>query len=855
MTSSRASGTVTAADFDDYNTRLQAAALTATRNSAGLPSDLGFHRSVDRDLAKGLDTCSDRILNITNKLLGLTATAGTSKGKGKGKLEDQDDFMDRFESLIVESMDQLLERADICLDQYSGRTKAPAIAINPTQPAAQKTSRPKGRLEPVIQHAPQLAKPQLKFKRKVDNTNGVVWYPSLRHKYNAQVPLGFNFHPNDEDPSVSLAPHPYRHEITNIAYPPQMFKSQAPISPKSFEDTPFTWVSTPEAFAAMLAKLKTSSEIAIDLEYHSYRTFGGFVCLMQVSNRDEDWIVDTLELRDELEDLNEVTTNPNIVKVFHGAESDIVWLQQDFNIYIVNLFDTFHASKVLEFPKHGLGTLLEMYCDFTADKRYQLADWRIRPLTDDMLKYARSDTHFLLYIYDNLRNALLDRSLSRAQSPSTSAPTSAPSSRPPTPTPTPESCLRDVLARSADTSLRVYEREYYDAAGGTGPSGWDTMARKWNKAALMADAPAGLNREVYKAVHGWRDRVAREEDESVRYVLPNHLVFRLAEQPPADMPALLAAFQSVPPVIRRRAKDLLDAIRAAIKRAFKEATGAASTSAVPEQHEGMDVDAPAQTTAPTVEAPVPAPASDLWARKPVLPSSSTSALFGSSSTQSQTSAAPSVSSYSAAQSQLFVALKKPPAGKPNATSAFEDVVKQIHSALAIAPTLPQVPSANAVKTEPTASASTSTDPTPAAQDEIPFVPAAQRQAKPKAESDEIVVVGQRQKKRKRTKKTDADGELEDASASSTPAPASAASGKKAGKKKAGEEVKAEEDVVPFDYASAPNILDDVPVVEEKRQKKRQKKNRSGGAVEYGNFPAPPRDRTQVRSGNQSHTFK
>jgi hypothetical protein len=35
---------------------------------------------------------------------------------------------------------------------------------------------------------------------------------------------------------------------------------------------------------------------------------------MQISTRDEDWIVDPFELRDELEDLNEVFTNPNIVK-------------------------------------------------------------------------------------------------------------------------------------------------------------------------------------------------------------------------------------------------------------------------------------------------------------------------------------------------------------------------------------------------------------------------------------------------------------------------------------------------------------------------------------------------------------
>ena len=61
---------------------------------------------------------------------------------------------------------------------------------------------------------------------------------------------------------------------------------------------------------------------------------------------------------------------------------------------MVNLFDTYHASKLLgtlnslkkewtltikvDFSKHGLAALLEMYCDFIPDKRYQLADWRIR---------------------------------------------------------------------------------------------------------------------------------------------------------------------------------------------------------------------------------------------------------------------------------------------------------------------------------------------------------------------------------------------------------------------------------------------------------------------------------------------
>lgn len=41
-----------------------------------------------------------------------------------------------------------------------------------------------------------------------------------------------------------------------------------------------------------------------------------------------------------------------------------------------------------------------------ADKRYQLCDWRIRPLSLDMVQYARTDTHYLLYIYDRLKQLL-----------------------------------------------------------------------------------------------------------------------------------------------------------------------------------------------------------------------------------------------------------------------------------------------------------------------------------------------------------------------------------------------------------------------------------------------------------------
>jgi exosome complex exonuclease RRP6 len=127
-----------------------------------------------------------------------------------------------------------------------------------------------------------------------------------------------------------------------------------------------------------------------------------------------------------------------------------------------------------------------------------------RPLPEEMLKYARADTHFLLYIYDNLRNALLDRAVSRAASPTSRA--GSPMA--------PDGLVREVLSRSAETALRVYSPESYDAEEGTGLNGWDTLAHRWNKPALGVDGAPGVQHEVFRAVHVWRDHVARDEDES-----------------------------------------------------------------------------------------------------------------------------------------------------------------------------------------------------------------------------------------------------------------------------------------------------------------------------------------------------
>jgi len=43
----------------------------------------------------------------------------------------------------------------------------------------------------------------------------------------------------------------------------------------------------------------------------------------------------------------------------------------------------------------------------SVDKKYQLADWRKRPLDSKMIEYARKDTHYLIQIFQSLKKELL----------------------------------------------------------------------------------------------------------------------------------------------------------------------------------------------------------------------------------------------------------------------------------------------------------------------------------------------------------------------------------------------------------------------------------------------------------------
>lgn len=171
---------------------------------------------------------------------------------------------------------------------------------------------------------------------------------------------------------------------------------------------PPVWVNTIEKLNMMVQDLASQPRVAVDTESNSLHAFREQVCLLQFSSSKADYIVDPLALRD-LTSLAPIFSDPNIEKVFHAAEYDLICLRRDFDFSFANLFDTMHAARVLGYPAVGLDKLLGDKFGIKIDKRHQKADWASRPLTKEQIHYARLDTHYLFELRDVLENELKEK--------------------------------------------------------------------------------------------------------------------------------------------------------------------------------------------------------------------------------------------------------------------------------------------------------------------------------------------------------------------------------------------------------------------------------------------------------------
>ncbi|XP_057373102.1 exosome component 10-like [Daphnia carinata] len=494
-------------------------AMKVTKYSNELPgsgSDWDYYQSYPA-YASAMKEFGGRITNLMTKIYGHYGLTGKV---GKLDLEEQME-------LVSDSNDVLMERINLSLDEAAGLKKqAETVVVE----MMAKTSNINGSWNRhsvsstttyKLLSAKNILRPQLKFKEKIRNSPG-PFVPKIKEKPHSLKPLAILLELNDlGDEEFS---HPYEFELERFTPHPKFLTVADEVAPFSkVKDTPLVMVETEEALKSLINDLLMESVIAVDLEAHSYRSFQGITCLMQISTNKCDYIVDTLELWDHLQPLNEVFCNPKIVKIFHGADMDIQWLQRDFGIYVVNLFDTYQAAKLLGFAQLSLAFILRHYCQIVADKQYQLADWRIRPLPEQMVNYAREDTHYLGYIYEKMKKDLKVKG-------------------------TGDNLLTAVWNNSRLVCLKRYRIPPITAESHI--ELYRLSKKIFNERQLYA----------LKEIFAWRDRVAREEDESIGFVLPKHMMLQIADVLPREMQGILACCSPIPPLVRQHLLHLHEII-------------------------------------------------------------------------------------------------------------------------------------------------------------------------------------------------------------------------------------------------------------------------------------------------------
>lgn len=269
----------------------------------------------------------------------------------------------------------------------------------------------------------------------------------------------------------------------------------------------------------MFDRLRGIPEMAIDTEGASYHRFHDRIYLLQVSTREEDYIIDPLAAGP-LAGLSEAIGNARTEVVFHDADYDLRLLSQDYGARAVNIFDTRVAAQLLGIRSFGLAALLEKYFGVTLEKKHQRADWSLRPLPQGMLDYAVLDTHHLLPLRDRLKAEL-------------------------------EQLGRWEWAREEFAAI---EAEHAAAEQDESPPAFMRLkgARDLTRRELA----------VLRELVQWRDGVARRLDRAVFRVAGNDILLEISRVRPHSIDEL-SRIRIVPRVlVERNGREVLDAVKA-----------------------------------------------------------------------------------------------------------------------------------------------------------------------------------------------------------------------------------------------------------------------------------------------------
>jgi ribonuclease D len=280
------------------------------------------------------------------------------------------------------------------------------------------------------------------------------------------------------------------------------------------------WVRTGEELQRLVADLRGGRTVALDSESDSLHHHREKVCLVQVAAEGgRTWLVDPLALRD-LGPLAPLIADPQVTKVFHGADYDVTTMKRDFGFAFGGLFDTMIAARFLGLPAVGLQAVALSELGIALSKDSQKDDWSRRPLTPTQERYARDDVRHL--------HALKAR----------------------------------LADRLSDQGRLDWVQEECDAVAALPAAQRRSEPDAWQKVKGVRQLPPRA-REVVKQVVAWRDAVAEETDVPAFRILNTDALLALARNPPRDE-AALRGVRAIWPRWKRQGPALLAAVERAL---------------------------------------------------------------------------------------------------------------------------------------------------------------------------------------------------------------------------------------------------------------------------------------------------
>ncbi len=276
-------------------------------------------------------------------------------------------------------------------------------------------------------------------------------------------------------------------------------------------------VADADALARLLELLRPEPVVALDTESNSFHVYRERVCLLQLSTREMDFIVDPLAV--DVRPLGALLCDGRET-VLHGADYDVRCLRREYGWRLPRLFDTMVAARRLGRDGLGLSALVEQRFGVRLSKANQRSDWGRRPLSPDQLAYAALDTHYLLPLSEGLRAELQEKGLG-AQA---------------------EAEFQRIAA--VEPRERVFD-----------PEGWRKL-----KGARELDPPG---KAVLRALWIAREAKASEADRPPFKVLAEQAMVEIARRRPAEAEALARVPGVTPQVLRRMGDAIREALAAA----------------------------------------------------------------------------------------------------------------------------------------------------------------------------------------------------------------------------------------------------------------------------------------------------